>query len=262
MGTEKRERQKANRQLKYQQQAKDHQRRKLTKRVIVGAVAVVALLGVVLFLAWIANRGNDDEEVVTTPSAASVPADGFAYGNGPCPPAEIAEPVKTFTEAPQLCIDPASSYTARIATDRGDIVIDLDTTEAPGTVNNFVTLARYGYYDDTTIFRGATGIDIIQGGGESPSDDFGYTIPDEGSGYTYPEGRIAMANTGAPNSAGAQWFITTGPNSSNLDALGTYVVFGTVTEGLDIAQEILALAQPDESLSETVAVQSVTITER
>ena len=266
MGTEKRERQKANRQLKYQQQAKVVQKQKLTKRVIIGVGAVVGLLALVLFLAWIGSRGDDDDDGATPATVASTtptsgsPA-GFAYGTGECPPEDVTEPVKTFDDAPQECIDPAKSYEARIVTDHGDIVIALDATDAPGTVNNFVTLARYGYYDDTTIFRGSDGIDIIQGGGTSAADQFSYTIPDEGSGYTYPEGKIAMANTGSPGTAGAQWFITAGPDSANLDSLGSYVVFGDVTEGLDVAQEILGLAQPDESLSETVDVETVDITE-
>jgi cyclophilin family peptidyl-prolyl cis-trans isomerase len=268
VGTEKRERQKANRQLKYQQQAKVAQKQKLTKRVVIGAVAAVALLGLVLLLAWFANRGNDDDEVPTTPTAASTPSSeapaGFAYGTGECPPEDLAEPVTTFDDAPQECIDPTKTYSARIVTDRGDIEVDLDTETSPGTVNNFVTLARYGYYDGTTIFRGSDGIDIIQGGGNSSADPFSYTIPDEGSGYEYPPGVLAMARTPAPDSSGAQWFLTTGPDSANLaepTGAGTYVVFGTITEGLDVAQEILGLAQPDESLSETVTVETIEITE-
>ena len=99
--------------------------------------------------------------------ATSTPATvaPFAYGTGPCPPAEVTEPVRTFDAAPQLCIDPAATYAARFVTDRGDIVVELDAAESPGTVNNFVTLARYGYYDDTLLFRTNTTIDIIQGGG-------------------------------------------------------------------------------------------------
>jgi len=210
-----------------------------------------------------AGTAADDTaaDATAATSAAGFTPLGFTYGSGPCPPEDLTEPVKEFDDAPQLCIDPARSYTARIVTDRGDIVIDLDTENAPGTVNNFVTLARYGYYDDTRIFRGADGIDIIQGGGTSPRDPFSYTIPDEGTGYTYPPGKIAMANTGQPDSAGAQWFITVGPDAANLDRLGTYAVFGDVVEGLDVAQEILALAQPDETLSEAVVVETIEITE-
>jgi cyclophilin family peptidyl-prolyl cis-trans isomerase len=286
VGTEKRARQKANRQLKLQQQVKQEQRQKLSKRIVFGGIAVVGLLALVLFLAWLAGGDDDDEPITTTtpPPATSDATDDtatddtatddttaastegvtpleFTYGTGACPPDDLTEPVKEFDDAPQQCIDPSKSYTARIVTDHGDIVIALDTEQSPGTVNNFVTLARYGYYDDTQIFRGADGIDIIQGGGTSPRDQFSYTIPDEGTGYTYPPGKIAMANTGQPDSAGAQWFITVGPDSANLDRLGTYAVFGDVVEGLDVAEAILALAQPDETLSETVVVETIEITE-
>jgi cyclophilin family peptidyl-prolyl cis-trans isomerase len=282
VGTEKRARQRANRQLKYQQEAKQAQRRKLSKRVIVGGIAVVALLGIVLFLAWVAG-GDDDGDTVTPATEASVagsttpgsfgtvpppelagpatPAE-FAYGTGECPPAEVTEPVTTFTDPPQQCIDPDATYTARFVTDRGDIVVELDTEHAPGTVNNFVTLARYGYYDDTTIFRTNTSIDIIQGGGRTNTDSPGYEIPDEGTGFEYPPGVIAMARTAQPNSAGGQWFFTTGPDSAGLAEAGTYVVFGKVTAGSDVAAEINALAGPDgDTPTEPVAVETVEITE-
>ena len=286
MGTEKRERQKANRQLKYQQQAKVVQKQKLTKRVVVGGGAVLGLLVLVLFLAWIANRGDDEDTATPQTSIATTESGGptttgdplptvpvpelqapttpmeFTYGAGACPPAEVTEPVKTFTEAPELCIDPAKTYTATFVTDRGDIEVELDTTNSPGTVNNFVTLARYGYYDATTIFRTNSSIDIIQGGGLTNTDSPGYEIPDEGTGYQYPPGVLAMARTQAPNSAGGQWFFTTGPNSAGLADTGTYVVFGRVTAGSDIAAEINALAGSDgDTPTETVNVETIEITE-
>ena len=148
-------------------------------------------------------------------------------------------------------------------TDRGDIVVDLATADVPGTVNNFVTLARYGYYDDTRIFRTNTSIDIVQGGGLSNSDSPGYEIPDEGSGYTYQAGQLAMARTAEPNSSGGQWFFTvTDKGAPTLDSYGTYVIFGEVTEGLDIAAEILALAGEDgDTPTEDVVLERVEITE-
>ncbi|MET0145053.1 MAG: peptidylprolyl isomerase [Ilumatobacteraceae bacterium] len=284
MGTEKRERQKANRQLKYEQQAKQVQRQRLTKRVIVGIVAAVVAVGFVIFLALAFGDSDDDSPTPATevstlssdstsggplPTVAVPELSGpttpieFTYGTGECPPSEgSAEPVTTFSDAPQQCIDPAATYTARFVTDRGDIVVDLDTTHSPGTVNNFVTLARFGYYDDTTIFRTNTSIDIIQGGGLTNTDSPGYEIPDEGTGYEYPPGVLAMARTDAPDSAGGQWFFTTGPNSAGLSGDGTYVVFGAVTAGSDIAAEINALAGPDgDTPTESVTLQRVEITE-
>jgi cyclophilin family peptidyl-prolyl cis-trans isomerase len=249
---------------------------------LVGGGVAVGLLLFVLLLAWIANRGNDND-ATTIPSIAattlpggSTPPTGapttaasgapaaFAYGTGACPPDPVQAPVKTFTAAPRQCIDPTKTYDATIVTDHGNIVVKLDTTNTPGTANNFVTLAKYGYYDGTKIFRTDESIDIIQGGGLTNSDDFGYTIPDEGSGYTYPEGKIAMANTGQPDSGGAQWFITAGDKAKALDdAPGTYTVFGDVVQGQDVAEKILALATSptDDTPKETVTVEKVEITE-
>jgi cyclophilin family peptidyl-prolyl cis-trans isomerase len=200
------------------------------------------------------------------PSGSTVPPaplPEFAYGTGECPPENVAEPVRSFSAAPQQCIDPGATYTATFRTSEGDIVVDLNTAEVPGTVNNFVTLARYGYYDDTLIFRADPSIDIIQGGGRSNTDSPGYEIPDEANGFTYRAGQLAMARTQAPNSAGGQWFFVTGPNAAALDAQGTYVVFGEITEGLDVAQGILALAGGDDGQTPTreVALETVEITE-
>jgi cyclophilin family peptidyl-prolyl cis-trans isomerase len=272
VGTEKRERQRANRQLKYQQQAKQQRRSKLSRRIAIGVAAAVGGVGLVLLLAWAFGSDSDDDTptvsdstvaATTATTATSAEPAAFAYGTGECPPEEVSEPVREFTAAPQLCIDPAADYTARFVTDRGDIVVDLATADVPGTVNNFVTLANWRFFDDTLIFRTDPSIDIIQGGGRSNTDQLGYTIPDEGSGYTYPPGVIAMANTGAPNSAGAQWFFTVGPDSANLDALGSYVVFGQIVEGMDVAEAILALAPEDggDTPTEEVVLERVEITQ-
>jgi cyclophilin family peptidyl-prolyl cis-trans isomerase len=132
-------------------------------------------------------------------------------------------------------------------------------------VNNFVVLARYKYYDGTTIFRTDPSIDIIQGGGLTNTEDPGYTIEDEGNGYKYVEGDLAMARTMEPNSAGGQWFFVTGPNAAALDGQGTYVNFGKVVSGLDVVKGILALNSGSGDLggapSRTVVVKSVAIIE-
>jgi cyclophilin family peptidyl-prolyl cis-trans isomerase len=285
VGTEKRERQRANRQLKNQQLAKEEHRRRFTRRLLIGAIAVVAGVGLVLGIAALGGAfGGDEDDTVAssvpdvtgTVAGSTVPdtapastAPGstvalapFDYGTGECPPEEVTEPVRTFDDAPQLCIDPSAAYTATFRTSEGDIVVDLDTADVPGTVNNFVTLARYGYYDDTLIFRADPSIDIIQGGGRSNTDSPGYEIPDEANGFTYQAGQLAMARTQAPNSAGGQWFFVTGPNGANLDAQGTYVVFGEISEGLDVAEAILALSGDDgQTPSREVTVETVEITE-
>ena len=87
--------------------------------------------------------------------------------------------------------------------------MQLDTTRTPGTVNNFVTLSRWKYYDGSSIFRTDTSIDIIQGGGKTNTDSPGYTIPDEGGTFTwsdtggkgpftYQAGDLVMARVGQP----------------------------------------------------------------
>jgi peptidyl-prolyl cis-trans isomerase B (cyclophilin B) len=150
-------------------------------------------------------------------------------------------------------------------------VVALDTERTPGTANNFVSLARSGYYDDTLLFRTDPSIGIIQGGSpstDSPSDPGpGYTIPDEGGSFTYVPGQLVMARSQGPDSAGAQFFFSVDEAVSALDGQGTYVVFGEVTEGLDILEQILASheEQPDNPLggapNPPVTVTSVTITE-
>ncbi len=286
MGTEKRDRQRANRQLKYQQLAKEEQRRKLTRRIVIGAVAVVGGVGLVLGVAALTGAGGDDDNTAatsvplttgpatTTGSTApgstvpgtTVPTSitplNFTYGTGACPPRSVSEPERSFDAAPKQCIDPTKTYTATFHTSEGDIVVDLDTATTPGTVNNFVTLARYGYYDDTLIFRTDPSIDIIQGGGRTNTDSPGYEIPDEASGFTYHAGQLAMARTQAPNSAGGQWFFVAGPKASRLNAQGTYVVFGDVTKGLNVVRNILALAGDDgQTPTREVTLDSVEITE-
>jgi cyclophilin family peptidyl-prolyl cis-trans isomerase len=224
--TEKRQRQRDNRQLKYQQQAKQQHRATSKRRALIAVGAVVGGLAVVLGLAWVGGAFSGDDDTALA---------GFRYGTGECPPEEgVDEPVKSFDDAPAECIDPAASYTATFVTSMGDIVADLDTAGVPGTVNNFVTLARYGYYDDTLIFRADPSIDIIQGGGVTNSDSPGYNIPDEADGFTYEPA---------------------------LDAQGTYVVFGEVTEGLEIVQSIIASVSANGPPPEEVRVETVTITE-
>jgi cyclophilin family peptidyl-prolyl cis-trans isomerase len=165
-----------------------------------------------------------------------------------------------------MCIDAKKTYTATFNTSEGAIEIALDTKKTPKTVNNFVTLSRYKYYDSSFIFRTDLNLEIIQGGGESNTDDPGYNIEDEGSGYKYTEGDIVMARTGEINSAGGQFFIVTGPNASALDSQGTYVVFGKISKGLDVAKAILGLNAGSGQLggapSRAVKITSVTIAEK
>ena len=220
----------------------------------------------------IAALGNlsdvDPDQIPELPegfTVASVPPPGEGAtidGETPCPEPDGSSPRTTeFDQPPPLCIDPALTYTATFVTNYGDVVVELDTDNVPNTVNNFVVLARYGYYDDTAMFRTAPAIAIIQGGAPHSNSGAdigpGYTIEDEADGFTYQPGDLAMARTSAPNSSSAQYFFSTGPETSNLDGppgnpdgsgRGTYVVFGQTVEGLDVLQEIIALHVDDARL--------------
>jgi len=250
MGTDKRERQRLGRAQRLEEARLAAQRAQRRRQLITVAVVivVVAVFGI---SALVSNR-NKNSEVATgsTPSNA-VPTTPTTQITG---------------TPPKLCIDPAKSYTATFDTTAGTVKVDLDTVRTPGTTNNFVVLSRSGYYNGTPIFRADKSIDILQGGGKSGSDPGpGYTIPDEGGKFTYQPGQLVMARSSGENSGGAQWFFTTGPNASNLDAQGTYVTFGHVTEGLDILQTMLATASQGGAMGGSpnppVTVNSVTIQE-
>jgi cyclophilin family peptidyl-prolyl cis-trans isomerase len=222
---------------------------------------------------WVGNLARisdvDPSELPELPpgfAVASVepPAEGEAIsGETPCPAVDGSSPrVTTFASAPPTCTDPTATYTATFVTNYGDVVVELDTGATPDTVNNFVVLARYHYYDDTALFRTAPSIAIIQGGGphtNSPADSGpGYTIDDEADGFTYSPGDLAMARTAKPDSSSAQFFFSAGAATENLNGepgnpdgsgRGTYVVFGRTVEGLDVLEEILSFHVEDARLA-------------
>ena len=285
MGTDKRERKKVNRNLAREGRQKAQRNAVIKQRVIrfgIGIpLAILALWAVSKFFITTDSTSPTDSTVASsdttvaasdttiaslTPTLSTTPGEQIE-GDTKCPATDgTAVRTTNFTKAPPMCIDAKKSYTATFNTSEGAIEIALDTKKTPKTVNNFVTLSRYKYYDGSFIFRTDPSIDIIQGGGESNTDDPGYTIEDEGNGYKYTEGDIVMARTGAPNSAGGQFFIVTGPNASALDSQGTYVVFGKISKGLDVAKAIIGLNAGSGQLggapSRAVKITSVTIAEK
>ncbi len=225
------------------QEAAERRRR----RTIIGAIAIAVVVIAVTVGVVLASRDNGSSTVSagdTTTTAGS----GFTYGTAACaPPEGPPDPSQlTFpdTNGFEKCVDTASVYTATFTTTAGTVVVQLDAATEPGTVNNFVQLAGYGYYDGSQLFRTDPSIGIIQGGAPhtNSADDEGpgFTIQDEGDGFTYQPGQLVMARTQQPNSAGSQFFFTVTDAVSSLDAQGTYVVFGTVISGMDILEQILA----------------------
>lgn len=190
------------------------------------------------------------------------------YGTTACPEAG-SDPQLSFGDSFQNCLEPGSAYTAVMDTTLGTVRIALDTENTPGTSNNFISLSRAGYYDGTLLHRTDPSIGIIQGGSphtNSASDPGpGYNIKDEGTGFTYRPGQLVMARGRGLNSSGAQFFFAVNSSTALLDGQGTYVVFGQVTEGLNVLEAVLASHKeiPSSGLGGApdpeVTVNSVTI---
>jgi peptidyl-prolyl cis-trans isomerase B (cyclophilin B) len=158
---------------------------------------------------------------------------------------------KQYSSPPQMSIDPNKSYTATFDTSRGQVVVDLFPKEAPNTVNNFVFLARDGFYNGTTFHRVIADF-MIQGGDPEGTGRGGpgYKFADEfkGNPHKHQRGSLSMANAG-PNTNGSQFFITH-ITTDWLD--GKHTVFGQVRSG----QEVV------DSVKQGDTLKSVTIEER
>jgi cyclophilin family peptidyl-prolyl cis-trans isomerase len=154
---------------------------------------------------------------------------------------------KSYQRAEQV-IDPKQRYIATLDTDRGEIELALDPVKAPKSVNNFVFLAREGFYDGLSFHRVVDGF-VVQGGDPEGSGRGGpgYKWEDEPVQGEYIAGSVAMANAG-PNTNGSQFFISSVDNRSRLTK--SYNLFGQVTRGMDV---VAAIQQGDKMRKVTVA---------
>lgn len=200
-------------------------------------------------------------------SACSHEINGSERSNisDPTTPSITAAPttaVQTM-EKPSMQIDQAKMYRAALRTSKGDIVIELSAGKTPITVNNFVYLAREGFYDNTVFHRVIKGF-MIQGG--DPAGDGsggpGYQFDDEPFQGEYIRGTVAMANAG-PNTNGSQFFII----HQDYQLPKNYVIFGKVITGMDVVDAIaesLVTSNPFGEQSkpiEPVTVEAVSIEE-
>ena len=165
----------------------------------------------------------------TTPQAQSTPAPQPTQGGG-------TATGKQYNAEPPMTIDENKRYFATIKMEIGDIKLELFPKDAPHHVNNFVFLAREGFYDGVTFHRVIPGF-MAQGGDPTGTGRGGpgYNIPDEVNARQFLDGTLGMAKTNQPNSAGSQWFICYGPQA-HLD--GGYTAFGQVVEGRDVLDKI------------------------
>jgi peptidyl-prolyl cis-trans isomerase B (cyclophilin B) len=135
-----------------------------------------------------------------------------------------------------MIIDTSKQYTAVIEINKGKLVLELFAKDVPKTVNNFVFLARDGFYDGVTFHRVIP--DFMAQGGDptgTGSGDPGYKFADEFTSHKHVTGAVSMANAG-PNTNGSQFFITYAPQP-HLD--GKHSVFGQLTEGMDVLQKLV-----------------------
>ncbi|MGE0542779.1 MAG: peptidylprolyl isomerase [Dehalococcoidia bacterium] len=179
-----------------------------------------------------AVRDNRILETATPESTATSTA--TATGTPEATPTQIA---RQFDAPPEMQIDPNKQYIATLKTEKGDIQVELAAQAAPQAVNNFVFLARNDFYDGLTFHRVLEGF-VAQGGDPlgTGTGGPGYFIPKEDNDLTHVAGAIAMAQTGAGDVSGSQFYITLAPQPS-LDRQG-YMVFGKVVNGMDIVQSL------------------------
>ena len=201
----------------------------LRSRMILGAAMLLATAMLV------AACGGDDPEPTPTPLRVETATPTAAAGDTSAGPSPTAGP-QEYDGPPDLVIDTSKDYYATFVTERGEFRLRLFDDQAPRTVNNFVFLARDGFYNGVTFHRVIPGF-MAQGGdptgtgGGSP----GYRFDDEfHPDLVHAAGVISMANSG-PNTNGSQFFITFVP-TPHLD--GAHAVFGEVVEGMDVVNNI------------------------
>ena len=172
---------------------------------------------------------------------------------------------RKYAAMPKMVIDPAKRYTATLQTNKGSFDVEFFPDDAPITVNNFVCLARDGYYDNTPFHRIIAGF-MFQGGDPTGtgSGGPGYQFQDEPIKRDYAAGTLAMANAG-PNTNCSQFFVVLADQSGSLPK--NYTIFGRVTGGQEVvdaigATPVRASAMGERSSpTEPVTLEKVTIQE-
>jgi peptidylprolyl isomerase len=249
----KRERQRQNRAARLEYEAAVEKRRKFWRSVRGFLVILVPVLAIGLYLALRndSDSGGDGSSSERRSTATTETA--------------VTSPPKDALPAPSgITIDLAKAYTARIETTAGTIEIALDAANAPTSVNNFVYLARAGFYDGL-LFNRAVQDFVIQTGGpqNTTAGGPGYTVTAELPTRAYEVGSVAWAKTAAepPGTAGSQFFIGTGSGITSLPR--EYGYLGKVTKGLAVAKKIMgyAPASGDGKPTRDVVMTRVTITE-
>jgi peptidylprolyl isomerase/peptidyl-prolyl cis-trans isomerase B (cyclophilin B) len=294
MGTSKRARQKERHRARLAA-ARSAQKRRDRKRRLIAIVGGLIMLGLVGGL--LVNLNTDDGTTVATgdtddlglgssttlgdlpqapdPTEFLTSPGEEITGETPCPAEDGSSPRTTrFEQTPPVCIEPDTPYAAVVRTTLGDFTVELDPESAPASVNNFVVLSRYHFYDDVAFHRVVPGF-VIQAGDplgdlyETPEPENqpgvggpGYQFDDElpESIADYTAGSLAMANAG-PGTNGSQWFVYVGPDDgSGMEQAGpNHPRFGEVVFGFDVIDAILQTVSPEGIPLEIVRITSVDI---
>lgn len=256
--SDRRQRQKEQRAAKREAERKNESRRALFRSI--GTALIFGLVVVAIF----AFGGLFDGEDTTVPdSYEDYRAQATACGGTQPPP----EQVMSFPDGPEDQAIPAdSTVTATLVTSCGEIVLDLNNSQAPATVNSFVFLARAGFYDGQVIHRIFENYVFQTGDPEADGTGGpGYIIPDEfpDDDFVYEPGVVAMANRGS-RSTGSQFFVVTGDNGRFLT--NSFNVLGVVASGQDAIDKIMAVPTGTATGSgeqsrplESVYIESITI---
>jgi cyclophilin family peptidyl-prolyl cis-trans isomerase len=242
-------------------------------------VAITALVVMVLYTAYQASRRDDGDngddradasedasDTTNTTDEDGAVATTLADSGSPvaaqCPPEDgPEEPVRTFAGEPPTCIDPDRTYVATVETTRGDFEITLDAAAAPGTVNNFVFLSRWRFYEGAAFYRVVPGLSIGTGDpiAQNGTGDPGYTIDDELPTQQpfYPPMSVRMTNRGEPNTNESEFSIVTGTAASADPPRYSY--FGRITAGEDVVR---AIEDTGDSTSDTGVPREETVIEQ
>jgi cyclophilin family peptidyl-prolyl cis-trans isomerase len=234
--------------------------------------ALVLFLCLVPLAVALAACGGDDESGTTTLAADTTATatetetnvtstDGGTSSTVGCVDVDTPAPGERTADEPEQ-LDESKTYEVTFDTNCGSFTITLDAEQSPNTVESFVSLARQGFFDDTTFHRIVPGF-VIQGGDPTGTGAGGpgYSTADTPpSDASYTHGVVAMAKTQAepPGTAGSQFFVVTG---ADVGLPPDYAIIGEVTDGIEVVDAIGQLGGPDELPTQPVVIEKATVTE-
>ena len=214
--------------------------RKKQRRAVLASVVAVLVLVVAATAAALTLTGGDEDAVATAPAATPAASGACEYVKADTPPARPAE------LPPTEGVEREAVFDVTLTTNRGTIVFETLTAEAPCTVQSLRHLAHLAFFDDTPCHRLTTaGINVLQCGSPdgSPNGGPGYSFADENlANATYPRGTVAMANAGASTN-GSQFFLV----YEDSELPPNYTPFGKITKGLDVLEKVAAAGADDST---------------